>query len=142
MILRLLSSDHRQRRKTRRSSFLLNLASIFNQPGSGTSSSRPSSPCLHAHTSPPSHEKTARTNVIKPSHPPLQPPIAPPHSRPEINPRLRNSIKKMPRPLHNLNTRLHAPRPQRLDRARALLPGDQVVGAAVDQEGRGAVGAG
>jgi len=48
----------------------------------------------------------------------------------------------MPRPLHNLNTRLHAPLPQRLDRARPLLLGDQVVGAAVDQEGRGAVGAG
>lgn len=67
---------------------------------------------------------------------------SPSHSRPEINPRLRKVIKKMPRPLHNLNTRPHAPRPQRLDRARALLPGDQVVGAAVDQEGRGAVGAG
>ncbi len=87
-------------------------------------------------------KKKARTHVKKPSHPSLQPPIAPPHSRPEINPRLRKSIKKMPRPLHNLNTRLHAPLPQRLDRARPLLLGDQVVGAAVDQEGRGAVGAG
>ena len=48
----------------------------------------------------------------------------------------------MSRPLHDLNIRRHAPRSQRLDGAHALLPRNHIVRSAVDQEGRGAIGAG
>ena len=48
----------------------------------------------------------------------------------------------MSRALYDLDVGLGASRPQRLDGADALLPGDHVVVAAVDEEGRGAVGAG
>ena len=74
-------------------------------------------------------------------HKPLQPRISPPDTPLEIDADLRKRIKKMSRPLHDLNLGLHASLPQRFHGAHALLPGDQVIGSAMDQESRGAVGA-